>query len=139
MGDDPSSESQDLPMFYSFNLGNIHFISISTEYYYFLNYGGMQIARQYNWLVQDLEKAVSVDKNNPGLSSMGTDQCTVQMMITMIAPFIVQEQEQDYLFYTCGDLKNFCKITALIWYYGHMSMILNDFGQSIISKSKMAA
>ena len=69
--DDPSSKSQDLPMYYSFNLGNIHFISISTEYYYFLNYGGMQIARQYNWLVQDLEKAVQRRQEQPWIVIYG--------------------------------------------------------------------
>ena len=44
-------------MFYSFNVGPIHFISISTEFYYFLNYGIKMVANQYNWFVQDLEKA----------------------------------------------------------------------------------
>lgn len=49
--------SQDLPMFYSFNVGPVHFISINTEYYYFLNYGASQLLRQYNWIIQDLEEA----------------------------------------------------------------------------------
>ena len=49
------ANSLDLPMFYSFDMGPVHFISINTEYYYFLNYGGVQVLRQYKWLVQDLE------------------------------------------------------------------------------------
>ena len=47
--------SYDLPMFYSFNVGPVHFISLNTEYYYFLNFGATQLLRQYNWLVNDLE------------------------------------------------------------------------------------
>ena len=45
----------DSRMFFSFNLGPVHFLSISTEYYYFLNYGEDLIANQFDWIVQDLE------------------------------------------------------------------------------------
>ncbi len=41
-------------MFYSFNLGPVHFVSISTEYYYFVEYGTQQMVNQYFWLEQDL-------------------------------------------------------------------------------------
>ena len=49
--------SYELPMFYSWNTGPVHFISLNTEYYYFLNYGATQLLRQYNWLINDLEEA----------------------------------------------------------------------------------
>ncbi|EDV44663.1 uncharacterized protein Dana_GF20208, isoform A [Drosophila ananassae] len=44
-------------MFYSFDLGPVHFIGISTEVYYFLNYGVKSLVFQYEWLRQDLAKA----------------------------------------------------------------------------------
>eukprot|EP00096_Caligus_rogercresseyi_P011172 TRINITY_DN4316_c0_g1_i2.p1 TRINITY_DN4316_c0_g1~~TRINITY_DN4316_c0_g1_i2.p1 ORF type:complete len:402 (+),score=43.41 TRINITY_DN4316_c0_g1_i2:106-1206(+) len=44
-------------MYYSFDLGPIHIISLSTEYYYFLNYGVNQVKQQYDWLKRDLEAA----------------------------------------------------------------------------------
>ncbi|XP_014669644.1 PREDICTED: iron/zinc purple acid phosphatase-like protein [Priapulus caudatus] len=44
-------------MMYSWNLGPIHFISISTEFYYFIQYGFWQIVRQYQWLERDLKEA----------------------------------------------------------------------------------
>ena len=49
---------QDKNMFYSFNLGPIHFISINTEYYYYMdqpwNFQDCVI-RQYIWLYYDLK------------------------------------------------------------------------------------
>lgn len=42
---------------YSFNMGPIHFISISTELYYFMNYGLKPLVFQYQWLEQDLIEA----------------------------------------------------------------------------------
>ena len=47
--------SYDLPMFYSWNTGPVHFISINTEFYYYLNFGATQLLRQYKWLINDLE------------------------------------------------------------------------------------
>ncbi|ALC48861.1 CG1637, partial [Drosophila busckii] len=44
-------------LFYSFDLGPVHFIGISTEVYYFLNYGLKTLVFQYEWLKQDLAAA----------------------------------------------------------------------------------
>lgn len=43
--------------FYSFNIGPVHIISFSTEFYYFFIYGLNQIERQYEWLKEDLINA----------------------------------------------------------------------------------
>ena len=42
-------------MVYSWNMGPIHFVSISTEFYYFLQYGIRPVMTQYDWLINDLE------------------------------------------------------------------------------------
>ncbi len=42
-------------MFFSFDLGPVHFLSISTEFYYFMNYGMKMVAKQYQWIVEDLK------------------------------------------------------------------------------------
>lgn len=42
---------------YSFNVGPLHIISISTEVYYFVNYGIKPLVFQYQWLENDLAKA----------------------------------------------------------------------------------
>ncbi|XP_055842591.1 acid phosphatase type 7-like [Episyrphus balteatus] len=44
-------------MWYSFNLGPVHFISYSTEVYYFLNYGIKSLVKQFEWLENDLKEA----------------------------------------------------------------------------------
>jgi hypothetical protein len=54
----PSSDGKtfggDNNHFFSINIGPIHLISFSTEFYYFLEYGLDQVAKQYEWLEQDL-------------------------------------------------------------------------------------
>lgn len=46
--------------FYSFNAGPIHFVAISTEYYYFIDYIGIQpLTKQWSWLERDLKLANS--------------------------------------------------------------------------------
>ncbi|KAL7063639.1 hypothetical protein AAHC03_01148 [Spirometra sp. Aus1] len=44
-------------LLYSFNVGPVHFISFSAEFYYFTHYGTEQIVRQFNWLENDLLEA----------------------------------------------------------------------------------
>lgn len=55
----PSSDGKsvggDNNHFFSINIGPVHLISFSTEFYYFLNYGFSQIKRQYEWLENDLK------------------------------------------------------------------------------------
>lgn len=44
-------------LMYSFDLGPVHFISFSTEVYYFMNYGLKTLVLQYEWLEKDLIEA----------------------------------------------------------------------------------
>lgn len=50
----PGSENN---LVFSFNMGPIHFISISSEFYYFIKYGLKQVVKQYLWLENDLKEA----------------------------------------------------------------------------------
>jgi hypothetical protein len=54
----PSSDGKsiggDNNHFFSINIGPVHLISFSTEFYYFIEYGLLQISRQYEWLEKDL-------------------------------------------------------------------------------------
>jgi len=38
----------------SVNIGPVHLISFSSEYYYYVQYGWQQIIRQYEWMERDL-------------------------------------------------------------------------------------
>ena len=42
-------------MFYSFDMGPVHFVSVSSEYYYYLNYGIKMVGNQFKWLENDLK------------------------------------------------------------------------------------
>ncbi|KAF3424050.1 hypothetical protein E2986_02161 [Frieseomelitta varia] len=44
-------------LWYSFNVGPVHFIAIETEAYYFMNYGIKLLVKQYEWLKKDLIEA----------------------------------------------------------------------------------
>ena len=44
-------------LYYSFNMGPVHFIAISTEVYYFMNYGLKTLINQYQWIEKDLIEA----------------------------------------------------------------------------------
>jgi hypothetical protein len=40
--------------FFSVNIGPIHLISFSTEFYYFFEFGFLQVLNQYKWIEADL-------------------------------------------------------------------------------------
>lgn len=44
-------------MFYSVNIGPIHLVAFSSEFYYYVHYGWTQIVEQYSWLEKDLAEA----------------------------------------------------------------------------------
>lgn len=44
-------------LWYSFDVGPVHFVAIETEAYYFMNYGIKQLIKQYDWLDNDLREA----------------------------------------------------------------------------------
>lgn len=44
-------------IFWSYNIGPVHFVAFSTELHYFTHYGTAQIQTQFNWLKKDLEEA----------------------------------------------------------------------------------
>lgn len=51
-------------LMYSFNMGPVHFIAISTEFYYFTQYGLKLPIKQYMWLEKDLEEATQEDNRS---------------------------------------------------------------------------
>ena len=54
---DPTELGKDNNHFYSINIGPIHLISFSTEFYYFLEFGILQVVNQFEWLEADLREA----------------------------------------------------------------------------------
>jgi hypothetical protein len=56
----PGSIGGDNNHFYSINIGPVHLISFSTEFYFSVEYGFEQIERQYEWLVRDLRVFIYV-------------------------------------------------------------------------------
>ncbi|KAL4238971.1 hypothetical protein ACF0H5_003675 [Mactra antiquata] len=68
----PTDEDGDR-MFYSFNIGPAHVISLSTEYYFYIQYGIMQPVRQYFWLLDDLKEANKPENRaqRPWIITMG--------------------------------------------------------------------
>ncbi|KAL1423490.1 hypothetical protein MTO96_000021 [Rhipicephalus appendiculatus] len=59
--------------FFSFDIGPAHIISLSTEFYFFVEYGFLQIKRQYEWLEQDLKEATRPERRRerPWIITMG--------------------------------------------------------------------
>lgn len=59
---DTSAGTRNNSFYYSFNLGPVHFVAYSTEFYYFMRQTGIEpLIAQYNWLKKDLRRA-----NKPG-------------------------------------------------------------------------
>lgn len=86
---------------YSFNIGPLHIISISTEVYYFMYYGIKSLVFQYEWLENDLIKANLPEnrEKQPWIIVMGhrpmycsntdKDDCTHHETLTRVGiPFL---------------------------------------------------
>ncbi|CAH1738472.1 unnamed protein product [Aphis gossypii] len=101
-------------MMYSFNLGPAHFISISTEFYYFLYYGIKPVVLQYEWLVNDLKEANKPEnrKQRPWIIVYGhrpmycsdddKDDCTYHETITRVGLPLLHWFGLENLFYDNG-------------------------------------
>ncbi|XP_071441921.1 acid phosphatase type 7 [Hetaerina americana] len=119
-----SMPGDDERMYYSFNMGPIHFISVSTEGYYFLNYGLKSVVKQYYWLENDLKEANKPEnrKLRPWIITFGhrpmycsnwnEDDCTFhQTMVRVGLPFLNWFGLED-LFYDYG-------VDLEIWAHEH--------------------
>lgn len=58
-------------LYYSFDLGPVHFIALSTEVYYFMNYGMKTLVKQYQFLEADLKKAYANRAEVPWIVTYG--------------------------------------------------------------------
>jgi hypothetical protein len=58
--DDPTSIGGDNNHFFSLDIGPVHLVSFSTEFYFFFQYGFTQIKRQYEWLENDLKVRIPI-------------------------------------------------------------------------------
>ncbi|XP_066598321.1 acid phosphatase type 7 [Prorops nasuta] len=88
-------------LWYSFNVGPVHFIAIDTEAYYFMNYGLKQLVKQFSWLEQDLKEAnrPEIRQKRPWIVTFGhrpmycsnanADDCTNhQSLVRVGLPFL---------------------------------------------------
>ncbi|TKR70323.1 hypothetical protein L596_022364 [Steinernema carpocapsae] len=60
----------DHSLFYSFDIGPVHVVGFSSEFYFYTKYGWDQIGNQWNWLLKDLQKAEKNRKNVPWIVTM---------------------------------------------------------------------
>ncbi|XP_034051440.1 acid phosphatase type 7 isoform X3 [Thalassophryne amazonica] len=68
-----SMPGQTESLWYSWNLGSAHIISLSTEVYFFLEFGQELLFKQYEWLKKDLEEANKPENRatHPWIITMG--------------------------------------------------------------------
>lgn len=88
-------------MFFSFNMGPIHFVSIATELLFYVNYGLVPIVEQFKWLEKDLAEAAKPEnrEKRPWIIIYGhrpmycsnddNDDCTHHESLTRVGiPFL---------------------------------------------------
>ncbi|XP_064600685.1 acid phosphatase type 7-like [Liolophura sinensis] len=101
-------------MFYSFNIGPVHVISFSTEFYFYIQYGIHQIFDQYVWLEEDLKEAAKPENRaeRPWIITMAhrpmycsnydNDDCTKSESIIRTGLPITQSAALEPLLYKYG-------------------------------------
>ncbi|XP_072383424.1 acid phosphatase type 7 [Diabrotica undecimpunctata] len=109
---------------YSINVGPMHIISISTEVYYFLDYGIKPLVFQYEWLEEDLATANLPEnrEKQPWIIVMGHrpmycsntdhDDCTHHETITRVGLPFLQFFGLENLLYNYG-------VDLAIWAHEH--------------------
>ena len=84
------------------NIGPMHLVSISSEYYYYTEYGWEQIIRQYEWLERDLIVSITASSTSPlyhsfvqylqiGWWQRRVDDCHMSLIIKNHGPKSKQE------------------------------------------------
>ncbi|XP_060531907.1 acid phosphatase type 7-like [Cylas formicarius] len=111
-------------LMFSIDIGPAHIISISTEVYYFLNYGIKPLVFQYEWLEEDLIRANLPEnrKKHPWIivvghrpmycSNSNTDDCTNHATFTRIGLPFLRWFGLEKLFYNYG-------VDLEIWAHEH--------------------
>jgi len=111
-------------LWYSFNMGPAHFIFISTEVYYYLQYGLTLLSNQYAWLEQDLKEATDVANRTvrPWIIILGhrpmycsndnNDDCTKHDTWTRVGLPILRWYGMEKLLYDSG-------VDLAIWAHEH--------------------
>lgn len=111
-------------MYYSFNMGPVHFVSISTEFLYFPYFGYHQIFDQYNWLKKDLAEANKPENRakRPWLVTFGhrpmycsnndNDDCTSHESLVRVGVPALGIKGLEDLFYEMG-------VDLAIWAHEH--------------------
>lgn len=101
-------------MFFTFDIGPVHFISFSTEFYFFTQYGFRQIARQYHWLEDELRRAnepeartrtpwiVTYGHRPMYCSNNNTDDCTDIDSVVRVGIPVLKWYGLEELFYKYG-------------------------------------
>lgn len=66
------SDTSNTNLYSSFNVGPVHFISISTELYFYPEfYNASHVMQQYEWLKQDLDQASAERAERPWIVVYG--------------------------------------------------------------------
>ncbi|KAI6192261.1 Purple acid phosphatase [Aphelenchoides bicaudatus] len=100
-------------LWYSYDVGDVHFISFSTEvYFWWEQYGTQMLRNQWNWLVEDLRKANENRKNVPWIITLGhrpmycstkdDDDCTRFESIIRTGVPLIHSYRLEKLFYEQG-------------------------------------
>ncbi|CAC5378885.1 ACP7 [Mytilus coruscus] len=108
----------------SFNIGPAHVISISTEYFFYLYYGLMQVPRQYEWLENDLKEAAKPENRakRPWIITMGhrpmycsnndNDDCTHHESLVRVGVPYLHLFGLEKLFHQYG-------VDVMVWAHEH--------------------
>eukprot|EP00731_Ephydatia_muelleri_P027412 Em0019g285a len=111
--------------YYSWNVGSAHIISLTTEIYFFLWDGIDLIKEQYDWLVQDLQKATSEEQRAkyPWIITMAhhpmycsttdEDDCNHRDSVVRVGLPVIHKYGLESLFYEYG-------VDVALWGHEHI-------------------